>query len=65
MLSELGLEAGPGNMIGVPNQTIGDIVKDLLFIRHFNLTMASTFVFVPGENSNYRNKPKGEGNIWA
>lgn len=63
MLSELGFKVGSGNIIGLPNQTIGDIVNDLLFIRNFNLTMVSTSIFIPGENSNYWDKPKGNLDI--
>lgn len=58
-LNELGFEVGTGNIVGLPNQTIEDIVNDLLFIRSFKLTMVSASVFIPGENSNYWNKPKG------
>jgi len=62
-LSELGFKVGSGNIIGLPNQTIDDIVNDLLFIGNFNLTMVSTSIFIPGENSNYWDKPKGNLNI--
>lgn len=63
MLSELGFKVGSGNIIGLPNQTIDDIVNDLLFIGNFNLTMASASIFIPGENSNYWDKPKGNLDI--
>lgn len=63
MLNELGFDVGTGNIIGLPNQTVEDIVNDLLFIRHFKLTMISTSVFIPGEDSRYWNKPKGDLNI--
>lgn len=63
ILNELGFDVGTGNIIGLPNQTIADIVRDLLFIRHFKLTMVSASVFIPGEDSNYRNKPIGDLNI--
>ncbi len=32
-------------------------------MRHFKLTMISTSVFIPGEDSNYRDKPKGDLDI--
>jgi biotin synthase len=63
MLIELGFEVGTGNIIGLPNQTLEDIVNDLLFIRNFKLSMVSTSVFIPGEASSYRNKPIGDLNI--
>lgn len=59
-LSELGFDTGTGNIIGLPGQSIGDIVDDLLFIRRFKLTMTSTSVFIPGEESSYRDKPAGD-----
>lgn len=63
MLNKVGFDVGTGNIIGLPNQTIEDIVNDLLFIRRFKLTMVSTSVFIPGEDSNYCNKPMGDLNI--
>ena len=62
-LSKLGFEVGTGNIIGLPNQTVDDIIDDLLFINNFKLTMASTSVFIPPESSNYWNKPMGDVNI--
>lgn len=63
VLNKLGFEVGSGNMIGLPRQTLANIVNDLLFIHNFNLTMVSTSIFIPGENSNYRDEPKGNFNI--
>lgn len=62
-LAELGFEVGTGNIIGLPNQSIKDIVNDLCFIKNFKLKMVSTSVFIPGENSNYRGKPIGDINL--
>jgi len=62
-LIELGFDVGSGNMIGLPNQSLEDIVNDLLFIRNFKLTMISSSVFIPGEASNYRDEPAGDLNI--
>ena len=63
MLNELDFDVGSGNIIGLPNQTIADIVDDLLFIQHLKLTMVSTSVFIPGEDSKYCDKPAGDLNI--
>lgn len=60
ILCKLGFSVGTGNIIGLPGQTLNDIVDDLLFINHFKLTMISTSVFIPGENSNYRDEPTGD-----
>lgn len=63
VLHNLGFEVGSGNIIGLPNQTINDIVSDLFFLGRFNLSMMSASVFIPGESSRYRNKPKGDCDI--
>lgn len=60
VLHKVGFEVGSGNIIGLPNQTIEDIVNDLLFIGQLNLTMSSASVFIPGEHSKYSCKPKGD-----
>jgi len=59
-LIKLGFEAGSGSMIGLPGQTINDIVQDLFFISNFNLTMASCSVFIPSKGSNYEDSPCGD-----
>lgn len=61
-LKRIGFAVGTGNIIGMPGQTIEDIANDLLFTGKFELTMASTSVFIPGEQSAYRNKPTGDVN---
>jgi len=58
-LEDIGFEVGSGNIIGLPTQTLDDIVRDLLFIRTLKLTMVSTSVFIPGENSRYCNNSAG------
>lgn len=63
MLGELGYEVGSGNIIGLPNQTIEDIVNDLFFIEKLKLKMISTSVFIPGEESNYRSEQSGDLDI--
>lgn len=62
-LTKLGFGVGTGNIIGLPGQTIDDIIRDLLFLRQFKLMMMSTSVFIPGENSKYWDKPIGDLNI--
>lgn len=63
MLSELGYEVGSGNIIGLPGQTMKDIVDDLFFIEKLKLKMISTSVFIPGEESNYRKEQAGNLDI--
>jgi len=59
-LINLGFETGSGNMIGLPRQTIEDIAQDLFFLSYFNLTMASSTVFIPGTDCAYNNMPYGD-----
>lgn len=62
-LNKLGFAVGTGNIIGLPGQTLEDIANDLIFMRNFRLTMVSTSIFIPGEDSNYWDKPKGDLDI--
>ncbi|MBU2574509.1 MAG: radical SAM protein [Elusimicrobia bacterium] len=62
-LTDLGFETGSGNMIGLPGQTIYDIVNDLRLAGKLGLTMASSSVFVPGEGSVYYDRPMGDLNL--
>jgi biotin synthase len=62
-LIKIGFEVSSGNMVGLPNQTINDLVSDLFFISRFNLTMVSTTAFIPGSSSHYYNKPMGDLNL--
>lgn len=58
-LIELGFSVGTGNMVGLPGQTIEDIVNDLALIKDFELSMASTSVFIPHSQSKFSNRPPG------
>ncbi|MBI4803547.1 MAG: radical SAM protein [Elusimicrobia bacterium] len=59
-LTKLGFEVGSGNIIGLPGQTVNDIVNDLRLVGRLGLTMGSSSVFVPGEGSVYFNRPMGD-----
>lgn len=59
-LLSLGYEVGSGNMVGLPGQTVDDIVEDLYFLGRYKLAMESCTVFIPGESSHYRNEPIGD-----
>lgn len=58
-LIELGFRVGTGNIVGLPGQTAEDIAKDLIFIDNFELSMASTSVFIPHSQSKFRRYPAG------
>jgi biotin synthase len=59
-LLELGYSVGSGNMVGLPGQTLEDMVADLHLLGRYNLAMQSTTVFIPGESSAFRNEPMGD-----
>jgi biotin synthase len=63
LLNKVGFQVGSGNIIGLPHQTLDDIIKDLLFIRNLKLTMVSSSIFIPGEGSHYYNQPMGDINL--
>lgn len=58
-LKEAGFSVSSGNMTGLPGQTVEDLAEDIILTGRLGLEMASTSVFIPGELSAYRNKPKG------
>jgi biotin synthase len=62
-LGKLNFDTGSGNIIGLPGQTLDDIINDLIFIGQLKLTMASTSVFIAGEGSKYSRKPNGDLNL--
>ena len=59
-LIELGFKVGSGNMIGLPGQTVEDIVDDLFLVGREKLTMMSSTVFIPGEACDFRNEVMGD-----
>lgn len=60
MLLEIGFEAGSGNIVGLPGQTIDDLVNDILLLHKYPLAMNSSTTFIPAEHSAYKNEPKGD-----
>lgn len=60
MLVDIGFKTGSGNMVGMPGQTIDDIIDDLICMGEYDLTMNSCTVFIPGEACGYRDEPIGD-----
>jgi len=54
-----GMKLGSGNIIGLPGQTIDDIVNDILLINKLRLDMNSTSTFIPAEKSEFKGYPMG------
>ena len=59
-LIDLGFQVGSGNIVGLPNQTLDDLVGDLILIDSLNLSMASATKFIPNNFSEYKNEPAGD-----
>lgn len=59
MLHKIGYRIGSGNIVGLPRQTIDDLVADLQLIKTLPLSMNSTTIFIPAENSAFANESAG------
>lgn len=63
ILHDTGFEVGSGNIVGLPTQTIADLVEDLKLIAKLPLEMNSTTIFSPAENSYFENEPAGNPDL--
>ena len=62
-LVDIGYKVGTGNMVGMPGQSLDDVVDDILLLGKYDLSMMSCTVFIPGEMCNYVNQPMGDVEI--
>lgn len=58
-LCEIGYQVGSGNIVGLPEQTLDDLVGDLKLVHELPLGMNSATIFIPAENSEFAHKPAG------
>ena len=63
LLHEEGFRIGSGNIVGLPGQTVDDLVNDLLLTHRLPLGMNSTTIFVPAENTPFEKEPAGDPNL--
>lgn len=56
---DAGLQAGTGNIVGLPGQTLENVADDILLTTRFDLAMVSASVFIPGEGSDFADYPAG------
>lgn len=63
ILHEEGFRVGSGNIVGLPGQDINDLVSDLLLAHRLPLSMNSTTIFVPAENTPFAKEPAGDPNL--
>lgn len=59
-LIDLEFQVGTGNIVGLPGQTLDDLVNDLILTTKFNLSMVSATKFIPSENSEFKNEKSGD-----
>ena len=62
-LASIGYRVGSGNIVGLPRQTMDDLVSDLRLAHSLPLAMNSTTIFVPAENTPFADSPAGDGNL--
>lgn len=62
-LVEIGFKVGTGNMVGMPGQSLDDVIDDILLFGKYDISMMSCTVFIPGEMCNYSNQPMGDVEI--
>lgn len=62
-LFDLGFQVGTGNIVGLPKQTLDDLVSDLIFTTKFDLSMVSATKFIPNEQSEFKNEKMGDINL--
>ena len=58
-LKEIGYQVGTGFMVGSPNQTKEDLVRDLLFIKEFSPQMVGIGPFIPHHVTSFANEAAG------
>jgi len=59
-LKELGYITGSGSIIGLPNQTIGDLAKDILFHKKYGIHMIGIGPFLPADSTPYEDIDSGD-----
>ena len=62
-LADIGYRVGSGNIVGLPGQTLDDLVSDIKLVHDLPLGMNSTTIFIPAENSGFANEPAGDPNL--
>lgn len=59
-LKSIGFQAGSGNIIGLPKQTIEDIADDILLCKELDCDMCSFSPFIPSPETPFRDIPPAE-----
>lgn len=59
ILRDLGYEVGSGILVGLPDQTLESIAKDILFFKKINADMIGIGPFIPNEDTPLKNADGG------
>ncbi len=62
-LKKLGYQVGAGNIIGLPRQSMDDLVDDILLLKEFDVDMAGIGPFIPQKDTPLGNYPAGDLNL--
>ncbi len=62
-LKSIGFQAGSGNIIGLPGQTIEDIADDILLCKELDCDMCSFSPFIPSPETPMKNIPPADLNL--
>lgn len=62
-LKELGYQIGSGFMIGLPNQTLQTLAKDILLLKKLDVDMAGMGPFIPHPNTKLKNYATGNTHL--
>ena len=60
VLAKLGYQVGSGNIIGLPGQTLKNIIQDIIFFKQGNFDMIGIGPFIPHHNSRFAGEAKGD-----
>ncbi len=59
-LRQMGFKIGSGIISGLPNQTVDDLVDDLMFLKELKPDMSSVSRFLPNSQSRFASTPEGD-----
>jgi len=59
-LKKIGFQIGSGNIVGLPNQGIKDLVRDVLFLKELDVDMAGIGPFIPQKDTPLAAQPPGD-----
>lgn len=62
-LKKLGYQIGAGNIIGLPGQTLKDLVDDVLLLKDLDVDMAGIGPFIPQKDTPLADFPCGDLNL--